>query len=74
MAMAEKIRRAIEELAIPHGTSDHGVVTASLGVASAVPVQTAIEKLLQRADEALYEAKHRGRNMVVISEEPQVAA
>ncbi|WP_313604876.1 sensor domain-containing diguanylate cyclase [Rhizobium sp.] len=74
LAMAEKIRRAIEELAIPHGKSDHGVVTASLGVASAMPVQTAIEKLLQRADEALYEAKHRGRNMVVISEEPQVAA
>lgn len=74
VAMAEKIRRAIEELAIPHGRSDHDIVTASLGVASAMPAQMAIEKLLQRADEALYEAKHRGRNMVVIAEEPQIAA
>ncbi|MBW9087099.1 diguanylate cyclase [Rhizobium wenxiniae] len=74
LAMAEKIRRAVEELAIPHGKSDHGVVTASLGVASAAPAQVTIEKLLQRADEALYEAKHRGRNTVVIAEEPQIAA
>ncbi|MBB4350870.1 GGDEF domain-containing protein [Aliirhizobium cellulosilyticum] len=74
LATAEKIRRAVEGLAIPHGKSDHGVVTASLGVASAMPAQMAIEKLLQRADEALYEAKHRGRNTVVIAEEPQIAA
>ncbi len=74
LAMAEKIRRATEELAIPHGKSDHGVVTASLGVASVTPALMAIEKLLQRADEALYEAKHRGRNTVVMAEEPQIAA
>ncbi len=65
--MAEEIRAGIEALAIPHGGTERGTVTASLGVASALPAETTLEKLLQRADEALYAAKRRGKNMVVLA-------
>jgi diguanylate cyclase (GGDEF)-like protein len=47
-----------------HGGIEIGCVTASLGVASAQPGDMTFEKLLQNADDALYEAKRRGRNNV----------
>lgn len=40
-------------------------VTVSIGVASISPDDTTLDKLIQRSDEALYEAKHSGRNRVV---------
>lgn len=64
--LAEKICRAIQNLAIPHNKPTLGsVVTVSIGVASALP-QTGLEptKLLEWADKALYKAKHNGRNRV----------
>jgi diguanylate cyclase (GGDEF)-like protein len=64
VAMAERIRTAIENLALRHGGIEIGCVTASLGVASAQPGDMTFEKLLQNADDALYEAKRRGRNNV----------
>jgi diguanylate cyclase (GGDEF)-like protein len=63
MALAERIRHAIEAQKIPHsGTS--GVVTASLGVAGGLTRHVSLEGLLKQADAALYEAKHLGRNRV----------
>jgi PleD family two-component response regulator len=41
-------------------------VTASLGVAAARGDQVQFESLCRRADSALYEAKHNGRNLVVV--------
>lgn len=64
--MAEKIRRAVETLAIPHAASTVGQhVTVSLGVACHDTRQhcTAPE-LLELADRALYDAKRNGRNQV----------
>lgn len=66
--LAEKIRTAVEALAIPHAGSEASkVVTLSAGVASAVPGVAAEKQsdLLQWTDAALYEAKRLGRNRVV---------
>jgi len=63
--VAEKIRRAIEALGIPHdGAVGRRCVTVRLGVATA-PVSTlSAEELVSTADSALYAAKRNGRNQV----------
>ncbi|WP_432698143.1 diguanylate cyclase domain-containing protein [Marinobacterium sp. YM272] len=64
--VGEKVRRAIEQLAITHDRSPLGaVVTVSVGVATAVPgAGGSVSELLRAADTALYRAKHAGRNQV----------
>ncbi len=63
---AERIRTEVSALGIPHtGSSAGAVVTVSLGVASRVPQrEEGLYLLLQEADDALYQAKHGGRNRV----------
>jgi diguanylate cyclase (GGDEF)-like protein/PAS domain S-box-containing protein len=70
VATAESIRRAVQDLEIPHEDGGpRGLVTLSAGVAAQVPAQEASAKdLVSRADEALYRAKHAGRNRVVAEE------
>jgi diguanylate cyclase (GGDEF)-like protein len=65
---ADRMRAAIEELAVPHpGIEAPGVVTVSAGVASFEPdCADDVAKLLKRADAALYEAKEGGRNRVAV--------
>ncbi|MDP9486735.1 MAG: sensor domain-containing diguanylate cyclase [Actinomycetota bacterium] len=67
--VAERMRRAVEDLGIVHEKSPYGVVTVSVGVArlpSGEP-ETSSEELLAGADAALYRAKQRGRNRVASS-------
>lgn len=65
LAMAERLRGAVEALGIPHAGSLNGRVTVSIGVAASWPQAGEEEAMLVReADEALYEAKHGGRNRV----------
>ncbi len=64
--IAERIRRAVIELAIPHSESDISEwITVSIGVAtvSAASV-TSPEQVVTLVDEALYRAKKGGRNQI----------
>ncbi|MCX6607262.1 MAG: diguanylate cyclase [Acidobacteria bacterium] len=61
-ALAERARAAIAAEPVPSGAALL-TVTASLGYASYCPKVDA-ETLLRAADEALYRAKHQGRNRV----------
>ncbi len=66
--VAEKIREAVEHLAIKHSHSsvaDH--VTLSLGVATLAPSEADTpEQLIKEADQALYSAKASGRNRAMV--------
>jgi diguanylate cyclase (GGDEF)-like protein len=64
--LAERLRLAIREAAIPHEYSHIGRhLTCSFGVAALVPgAQQAPRDLVRRADEALYASKAGGRNCV----------
>nr|WP_315195753.1 diguanylate cyclase [uncultured Aquabacterium sp.] len=64
--VAERIRQAVQALQIPHtGPDTLGVVTVSVGVAAGTARPGQIEvALVSTADEALYDAKHAGRNRV----------
>lgn len=63
--LAERMRAEIEALIVEHGGEEIRV-TGSLGVCTMVPQQDdTIARLINRADDALYEAKRLGRNKVV---------
>lgn len=73
--LAESMRAAVERAAIPHPVSSlaGGVVTVSIGVAVMVPsFGVSPERLMQRADAALYLAKSGGRNRVVKGDESRL--
>lgn len=55
VAIAEKLRQRVEELPIG--------VTISCGIAGCLPGES-MDGLINRADKALYAAKHSGRNLV----------
>ena len=65
LALAERMRAAVEELGIVHEGAAAGRVTVSIGLATAVVVAaTSLEDTLAVADRNLYRAKAAGRNRV----------
>ena len=63
---AEIIRTRIKELRIAHDGRYIGPVTASIGIALFPDHADNAELLLRAADDALYQAKHAGRDRVVV--------
>lgn len=76
MVIAEQIRRSVMDKNIIHSGSPAGFVTVSLGCYSFVPTgRDSMEVFIERADAALYQAKHSGRNRsAVLSMEGGVEA
>ena len=70
---AEKIRRAVEALGIPHNLPKPGSpISVSIGIATVSPSPERDPlSLVIKADEGLYLAKHSGRNQVAQAGENQ---
>jgi len=66
--VAQSVSRVIGSLAIPHARSPVSKsVTLSQGIVSLTPEkESPPEDLIQRADQALYQAKQQGRNRFVV--------
>ncbi len=65
--LGRRLCGAIMALALPHGGSEWGRVTVSIGCISVVPNdRLTAEELMLGADRALYQAKARGRNCAVL--------
>ena len=62
--LAERLRAALAELRFESGTGEF-TVTASFGVSNRLNSNDSLKNLLDRSDQALYEAKGTGRNKVV---------
>jgi diguanylate cyclase len=66
-AIAENLRRLIANQPLALGNDEHLSLTASIGVAL-FDGHPDYERLMARADTAMYQAKHGGRNQVVLSQ------
>jgi len=72
----ERVRAAVEDLALPHPDNPpSGVVTVSGGLAAATVIDSlSTNDWLRHADLALYQAKATGRNRVVVFDRSLEAA
>jgi diguanylate cyclase (GGDEF)-like protein len=74
LEIAERIRSVIEKQSFPISEDQTMSVTISIGVATLSTESADIESeklsedLVERADQAVYQAKHNGRNLVVLAD------
>lgn len=65
VTIAHEIKKKISRLQIPHKASNvSDILTVSIGLYYSADRHTDIYELIKRADDALYEAKVRGRNQI----------
>jgi diguanylate cyclase (GGDEF)-like protein len=65
LVVAERMRAAVEALGIENSGAPLGVLTVSVGAASALKdYREGAQGLVDAADRALYDAKHAGRNQI----------
>jgi two-component system chemotaxis family response regulator WspR len=71
--VAEKIRRSVEGMHIPHrDASTSEWLTASVGIATLVPDRLdRYTQIIDAADRGLYNAKRHGRNRVMAQSDPE---
>jgi diguanylate cyclase (GGDEF)-like protein len=69
--VADRLRRQTQLMVIDPKEPDFSV-TASVGIAAYQP-REAIQQLLNRADGAMYTAKTRGRNRVVVAGQTEIS-
>ncbi|ACN13472.1 signal transduction family protein (GGDEF domain protein) [Desulforapulum autotrophicum HRM2] len=70
--LAEKLRRAVQAMALMNEDSLFGIITISIGIGVCIPDRKqSASDLVCIADKALYEAKTRGRNRIEDFGEPQ---
>jgi diguanylate cyclase (GGDEF)-like protein len=68
LEVAERLRLAAADAAVPLEQGGALHFTVSIGVASFAATDDSIETLLRRADQAMYQAKNSGRNRVCAAE------
>lgn len=75
LQVANRVRQALRALDIPHQRSRvSDRVTCSFGVATLIPDDSMkIADLIQKADAALYQAKHNGRDRIEVALKGKVA-
>jgi len=63
--VAERLRHGVEKMTVP--TQDGDIkITVSVGISEQNEDTPTLETLIARADQAMYVAKHKGRNRVVV--------
>ncbi len=70
--IAERLRMAVEKIAFAPQGKDVLRITVSIGIAEA-PTLANFPEIMAKADKRLYEAKERGRNLVVMPAERDAA-
>ena len=71
---AEALRSAVERITVRYGEKNLPRITVSIGLAVYPEDGTMPQQLMKAADDALYDAKGRGRNQVALAGEEDPAA
>ncbi|HAT1772019.1 TPA: diguanylate cyclase [Legionella pneumophila] len=66
---AENLRSAISNLQVKYGAQPVGQITASIGISIYPDDAKSPAELIEAADKALYQAKNKGRNKVILFSE-----
>ena len=70
---AEHIRQKVYDLKIPHMFNESVATNVTISIGIAPLLDNNIDSASERADTALYEAKHLGRNNILVSGELRLA-
>jgi diguanylate cyclase (GGDEF)-like protein len=66
MDIAERLRKGVESMTCDNGKGDMVNITISIGILGDSAHQFSLDAALQNADEALFQAKNKGRNQIAV--------